>query len=112
MDNNLLIEEIERLNKDYYEIINSSQYISGHNLQKFKGEGLPGLISSLIRRRAFSKVKQYPAAYNLPPEKEKELARFGDKNKRVVVYTCVTNGYDTLSSPYIEPDNSDYVFFF
>ncbi|WP_033169501.1 glycosyltransferase domain-containing protein [Selenomonas sp. ND2010] len=109
MDENKLIEEIERLNADYIEIMNSPEYTCGYKLIELKKRGVWEGIKSLLRRNKFSAIKQNFVNRNLPADIELKLAKFGSIKSKVVVYTCITNGYDKLVSPYIKPDNIDYV---
>lgn len=109
MEENKLIEEIERLNAEYIKMMNSPEYTCGHKILELKKRGVWEGVESLLRRHKFTAVKQNAAIRNLPDDLERKMARIGDSNRKIVVYTCVTNGYDRLDKPYIKPDNIDYV---
>ena len=109
MNENELIAEIERLNAEYIKIGNSPEYVYGHTFWELKKRGLWEGFKSLLRRRKFAAVKQNTAVRNLPVNTEREMAKAGDRTKKIVVYTCVTNNYDSLDIPYMKPDNIDYI---
>ncbi len=110
-DKNAYIREIERLNLELINLKNDVVYQSGLGLLKLKKQGIKGIMSAIKRRKAFKNVKQIFVNYNLPLKEQQELARTGKEDIKVVVYTCITGKYDNLVSPYIYPNNIDYILY-
>lgn len=111
MNNNQLIEALEKTNMDYLDAISSVKYQSGEKIEKLKKNGLKLLFTSIIRHMQFKNIKQNFADSNLPNDIQKNMARMGKNSIKVAIYTCVTGEYDMIDSPYLQPSNVDYILY-
>ena len=111
---NELLKKIEELNLEIINLQNSKEYKTGEEIIKFKY-----LVKRLkfitIFKRILRKIYRGKnlKRYNDYREKENEFRSNFDENNRpkIVVYTCVTGGYDKLISPLLKFKNIDYVAF-
>lgn len=113
MDDNNLLKKIEELNLEIIELKGSNEYLKGQAVVKiinliknFKFIALFKMINKKIRKRKLKKYIDHEATNN------KFVTNLNINNKpKVVVYTCITGGYDKLISPFLKFENIDYVAF-
>lgn len=67
-------------------------------------------IHSLLNQDQILKKYFHIADFiNIHNKKEKNIQNISkEKNKRIAIYTCITNNYDTLNKPMVIEDNCDY----
>lgn len=113
MENNYLLKKIEELNLEVIELKESREYLKGKTviqltnlIKKLKFVTLLNKVSKKIRKRNLKN-------YNDHEEKENGfVSNFNKDNKpKIVIYTCITGGYDRLISPFLKFDNIDYIAF-
>lgn len=63
------------------------------------------------RKEQNNKINQRLYDYNWDDELSKKMQVAGDQNKKFVVYTCITGGYDLPKEPLYYSENIDYVMF-
>ena len=115
METSKIIEALEELNMEYIVLSGSKEVEWARErirLQKKLAEGILWYPAARIRRkRALSKIpgKDHPVNWN---EKQwKSLMHEGDPNKKYVVYSCITGGYDRAQKPTYYSDHCDYIMF-
>ena len=100
------IEIVEKINKEYLDIVNSKEYRTGNRINKIKKNKLKNIFSSIKSLRIQKKVNKISSKCEKRPF-------FYNKGKIIsdncVVYSCVTNGYDKISKPLI--NSCDYILF-
>ena len=109
------IQAVEKINRDRIQCQWNREYIEYNRRKRLKKEILGLEFSKVlhhIKVRMFTKkIPRKMANENLPHEIEKKLCRAGDKEKKIVVYTCILGVYDSAKEPYLKPDNCDFVLF-
>lgn len=106
-----VIEAIEKENREYLAMLESREYKRRHRLEVLK-HLKPGDISFWIRRNiGFRTIRGHAPTENLPEYLQKELARFGRSDIKVVVYTCVAGPYDQPEPPLLPCENTEYILF-
>lgn len=114
MEEQMLYEVIEQLNKEKKEIRASKYYKIGAAITLY-GEDLRRLnfrhlIKNLKDKRA-KRIIEEKYAYRgnelKPNIKIVETCR----DKRIAIYTCITGGYDSAQIPLVRFDNVDYILF-
>lgn len=108
MKNNY-IKQIESLNNEYLDIINSNEYIKYKNFKLTKKKlmrlEIISLLTKIIKKvktRKLNKFNYHQVHYNEKKDYEK---------CKIVIYTCMTGNYDNIKSPLIKFDNVDYIAF-
>ncbi|MFQ6791636.1 MAG: glycosyltransferase domain-containing protein [Thomasclavelia sp.] len=105
------IHEIERLNKEYINLINSNIYKNGLKIEWLKNFKIIMLLKVFIRKIKFYTVKEQFNNVNLDISTQRRLEKEGDKQLRIVIYTCITGKYDKLTKPYFFSDNIEYILY-
>lgn len=102
---------IEELNEEYYELLYSKEYLLGKNIistkDKVRTLDMIGLIKK-IREKVF--LKAIDSGVSKKNEVKTESFEIVDKQK-VVVYTCITSGYDMAKPPLVKDSNIKLVLF-
>lgn len=103
--------EIEIINKERLELINSNEYNTGRRIIKIwkmiKKFQIIKLIYEIKKHKEINKM----SSKNL---KQYDMIRKNNINyeeKKIVVYTCITGNYDKVFDNYFWSDNVDYVLF-
>lgn len=113
MEENYLIKKIEELNLEIIDLKESNEYLKGKTvikftnlIKKFKFITLFKAINKKIRKRKLKNYIDYEATEN-------DFVTNLDMNNKpkIVIYTCITGGYDKLISPFLKLENIDYVAF-
>lgn len=105
--------KIEKMNMEYIELKNSSEYKTGKDIVYLKNMirkcKLHKVITKKINRK---KVKKYNVHDQLENNYvyDFELEKNNVKPK-IVIYTCVTGKYDNVLDPFFGFDNVEYVAF-
>lgn len=102
-------ELIEKINKEYFDILSSKQYLYGRKVANIIGALKKHKIRSLLAawiqgikiRRTCCKRDNSNYIYGNYP----------NRNLRFCVYTCITGNYDNLQPIHIRPQNVDYIAF-
>lgn len=114
--NQLLMQTaLEKANEDYLDIYFSNEYRLGKRiiklLQMVKKFDITSLITALRSIRVQKQIKRLSDDYDYNFEKKcVEIGR-AVENRKVVVYTCITGGYDQIKEPIYYSENVDFVLF-
>ena len=97
---------LEFLNKDYLELVESKEYKLGRRITLVKNLIKKGKIFTLIRKIInFIRIRKY----NNHPTKYLNINNDIDfKNKKIAVYTCMAGDYDYVRKPKYVSSNCDY----
>lgn len=107
---------LEKVNKDYLELINSKEYVYGRRLLKlkaaiknFKVRDLLRYVRSVSSQRRISNVSNGLSTHSA----DFHTYNYGDRrmDKKGVVYACITSGYDNPSTPIYDDECCDYILF-
>ena len=97
---------LEFLNKDYLELVESPEYKIGRRViivkKMLKKLELLTLIKRVTRVLRVQKYKKHPTSY-LNTNNDIDF-----KNKKIAVYTCMTGDYDYIRKPKYISNNCDY----
>lgn len=109
------LRALETLNYNRIKLVNSREYIIGNKIYKLLNElrekKITLQIHKLKKKTKLKKIKNSVNPYNLTMEEWEKSVQQGDLKIRVVVYTCITGGYDQPKNPMYYPENVDYVLF-
>lgn len=111
MTRNEYAEIIERMNMEYLNVMNSEEYRIGKRvlkviaaIKKRKVSALTGYIKNVVVQK---KAAGISGKENV---KEFEYAKGKyTQNAKGIVYTCITDGYDSPLVPYIKAEDLKYV---
>ena len=110
-----IVDALDKLNLEKKRISTSRAYklsnkilVFKHYLKCFDIKGLWNVAKKNINEKKISKKRKQ---YEIIPEKI-ENKNFGIvRNKKIVVYTCITGNYDIPCTPIFCPDNVTYILF-
>lgn len=113
-----LFECIEERNKEYNALLRGAEYNKGVQIQNIKSilkhfdiKGLIDAVRYKITEHELMKYKKpvfSPELLRLTSTYDSYVAL---KEKRIVVYTCITDNYDFLKEPVLDFDNVRYICF-
>ena len=113
MDEKKFIESLEELNMEIMDIKNSREYRIGCKISQFISALKKGDVKYLIQkaknRNKFKRIKQIFQKENVSESIRR--AQLVNGKKRVVVYSCITGGYDAPRRPLYYSDNIDYILY-
>lgn len=102
-----------KLNEDYLNVINSKEYNLGRRIIKYVDIFKCFRVKVLINRLKYERERKKAALYN----DKCRISKYYDEGEkpvsgvRVVVYTCITRGYDGLKNPIYCNSAVDYICF-
>lgn len=96
---------IGELHKKIVEIENSNEYIIGRKIAKIN------FIKKLYKSHVKRIEKKYPVDFKQATEYIVKDDYSNLKNKKIVVYTCITGDYDEIEEPLYCSENVKYVLF-
>lgn len=103
-------KDIEYINQLRIDLANSEAYALGRRMTIFKKMIRRGKIISLIkivtRHRKVNKLKKPLGKYSEPDKNS-----ISPERKKIVIFSCITGGYDCPLEPIFSADNIDYVLF-
>lgn len=113
-----LFESIEERNKEYNALIRGTVYNKGMQIKNIenviKKFDVKGLMDAIEYKLAGRKLMKYQKPF-ISPELLKQSSTYDSyvslKEKRIVVYTCITGNYDFLKEPLLDFDNVEYICF-
>lgn len=118
MDDAALIRSLETLNKQLLQLVNSPEYTHGihsRNIRRALSDLRPEALREHFRAwrqaRAFARVPRHEQLPNLTDQAWEASLKPGDPTKRVVVYSCITGGYDLPHEPLFLRQHIDYMLF-
>lgn len=115
MLDNREIEVLEELNKEIITLRFSSEYELGRKVKRLVKEIRHGKFIEQIKRiqkkEKLKRIKEHIFLENVDDKTWYSQMHLGDPNKKVVVYTCITGGYDRVENPMVNPQNIDYILF-
>ena len=115
MEPNKVIEALEQLNKESFDLFETKEMEMTRELISLKNKMAKGIIWYPItryrRKRALSKIPSVTHSTNWTEDKWRSLMHEGDPSKRAVVYTCITGNYDSAQKPLYYTDHCDYIMF-
>ena len=113
-----LFESIEERNKEYNALIRGVEYNKGVQVKNIQNVitkfDVKGLVEAIEYKIAVRKMMKYQKP-SIAPELLKQTSTYDSytalKEKKIVVYTCITGNYDLLKEPLLDFDNVEYVCF-
>ena len=108
------LQAIEELNAEYIAVLESKEYREGQKILNWK---------KIIRhRQIIKKIKDYfkhikatavenNAIDNFSEDIWRSYLHYGNKDIKVVVYSCITGGYDCVKEPLLNLPNIHYVMY-
>ena len=103
-------ENIEKINKEYLEILYSKEYRLGKRMYKIKDSLKKNNIKELINYYKSYKIEKKVNKIS-SNDKSKEI-KYNKGNKlytNYAVYTCITNNYDKIYAPYFS--DTEFILF-
>lgn len=108
-----LIDAIEKLNLENINLLNSKEYKIGEEICKMKKLlkqfKIITILKKFVNKRKRKKINNY-IDHN-ETENNFIYEKRNIENPKIVIYTCITGGYDKLISPLLKFDNIDYIAF-
>lgn len=108
-----LIDAIEKLNLENINLLNSKEYKIGEEICKMKillkQFKIITILKKFINKRKRKKINNY--IDHKETENNFTYKNQNIENPKIVIYTCITGGYDKLISPLLKFDNIDYIAF-
>ncbi|ERI04560.1 glycosyltransferase domain-containing protein [Atopobium sp. oral taxon 810] len=118
MDQNEVIRLVETLNLRTIELRDSDIYSAGiraNNIHKLTHpltfDHLRSGFRAWLTSRRFARAPRHEPRSNLDPTTWEKSLRPGSRAKKVVVYSCITGGYDVPLEPLMDVPQLDYVMF-
>lgn len=113
-----LFESVEARNREYNALLRSPEYGKGAQMmnieaiiKKMDVKGLFGAIEYKIAVRKMMKYKKPDIPKELFTQVSTYESYLACKQKKIVIYTCITGNYDFLKEPLLEFDHVEYVCF-
>ena len=108
-----ILYEIEKLNLENIDFKNALRKKAGFGYDKSKCKIFfsPRKLYSDYKQKLIDKNLNNIVLPNFPHEEWLLHLFYGPKNKKIVIYTCVTGNYDSISSPLFFSENIDYILF-
>lgn len=111
MNSENLAAVLEYMRLQEIELINSREYRMGIKAKRaFDDIRHFHFLAFLKREIKFRKIAHY-SLRKIAPENNFKYGEYPKEEKRFVVYTCITGGYDNLQDPIYTHHNIDYVAF-
>lgn len=111
---NPYLQVIEELNCQNMDLIESEEYIEGQKVLNWKriikNHQVMKKIGDFFRHKKAQSVEQH-AKENFDDTTWKRYLHLGSPDIKVVVYTCITGGYDALKEPLFKGSNTQYVMY-
>lgn len=108
MNEDILLEKLELLNKEKQEIVNSKSYKLGYRIldtiSLIKSHNMNQIITNIRNKKATQKLSKKHNSNPIDAVEYEEV----DKNSRIAVYTCIVGNYDYLAVPLVTFENVDY----
>lgn len=104
-----LINELERLHKEFYDLKASKEYSVGTKIcsliSAIKNHTLLSYLAIEIGRRKKARMNKKNPAFGY------EYGPYAIPRPRIAVYSCITGGYDNAEIPRLEFNNVDYLLY-
>ena len=111
---NPYLQAMEELNCQNMDLIESAEYIEGQkvlNRKKIiKNHQVMKKLGDFLRHKKAQSVEQY-AKENFDDTTWRQYLHLGDPDIKVVVYSCITGGYDDFKEPLFKGSNTQYVMY-
>ena len=115
MEEKEILRSLETLNRQFITLRESRAYTSGVKIMRLKTELKQKKFTlqfiRMKKRRLLKKVRSTGFKDNQSESDWEENVRLGDPTKRVVIYSCITGGYDIPKRPLYYPKNAEYIMF-
>lgn len=115
MDDLNLLKEIEILNREIIRLKYSDEYVIGKKVCRFVNEMKQGKFflqfERFLKNRKIKNIREVSKKENVTQEEWERQLKFGDSEKKFVVYSCITGGYDIPCNPLFCRKSSNYVMF-
>lgn len=113
MKNQDRIKQLECYNEEFLKLYHSKNARKKRNIKKIQNSSIKDCIR-LVKKKITAKIGDLRIKKNtISKMQKKEFYNFGEPMDgiKVAVYTCITNGYDTVKEPiYIDNDTDYYLF--
>ncbi len=103
------MELIKKMNKEYMEIKDSTEYNIGREcsiLKKCLKKGNFRQLLNMVQKKL--KVSKSLCSYEKVEIEKSCVKENYFSSERIAIYTCITGGYDSVIEPLFIPDNCDY----
>lgn len=102
--NDIYYRYLEELNNENIELLNSKEYRLGKKILNIKNHNFIEMLKEYILRKKVEK-------YNGKNIKVNNNTHKISSDKKIVVYTCITGGYDDVQEPFYSNPNVDYIIY-
>lgn len=102
--NDIYYRYLEELNNENIELLNSKEYRLGKKILNIKNNNFMEMLKEYILRKKVEK-------YNGKNIKVNNNTHKISSDKKIVVYTCITGGYDDVQEPFYSNPNVDYIIY-
>lgn len=110
-----LLYALEMMNKELKNVYDSKEYVEGEKILRWKeiikNHEILSHVSGFFKHRKASKIYDVKETDNISENDWKKYLHFGNENQKVVIYTCITGGYDSPKEPLLKLNNIDYIMF-
>ena len=103
------MELLKKMNKEYMEIKDSTEYNIGREcsiLKKCLKKGNFRQLANMVQKKL--KVSKSLCSYEKVEIEKSCVKENYFSSERIAIYTCITGGYDSVIEPLFIPDNCDY----
>ena len=111
MEEKNLIRLIEKVNLDYLNILNSKEYNIGKSFTGLKEKNILEIFKRIKRKMVLRNIKENKQAENWTEKEYESLLNTYVRNKKIVIYSCITGNYDNTKKPYYKSNNIDYIMY-
>lgn len=111
MDYEKTFQILEEINRELKDVYNSKEYKRGINvIHSFEEKNRIKNIYNIIRTKIVCNIAE--KKYNVMCKEHRINRKKVDKDKKVIIYTCITGNYDEILEPYLVYDkNVKYILF-
>jgi hypothetical protein len=115
MDELQSIKALETLCLELINVKNSREYVLGKKICRFIREirqfKFILQLKRFVKNRKIKKIRETFVQENVPKDQWLKQLKIGPKNKKVIVYSCITGGYDDPVEPLFRSTNIEYAMF-
>lgn len=106
---------LESLNRELMDVIGSKEYTKGKKIVRWKEiikkHEVISSLPNFFKHRKVKEVYLEGAEENFPYPIWKYNLHYGNADKKIVIFTCITGNYDKPKEPLMKLKNVDYILF-
>ena len=115
MDELQSIKALETLSLELIKVKNSREYVLGKKICRFISEirqfKFILQLKRFVKNRKIKKIRETFVQENVSQDEWQKQLKIGPQDKKVIIYSCITGGYDDPVEPLFHSANIEYAMF-